>query len=78
MSSVIGDTSCRDCGSENAYLEEFRDSEEGYIEECSDCNYTVVYREDVATGRVIEDYRGFDHFYSGQFREMLKKEGNPA
>ena len=70
MSRGVSSTRCLDCGSTNAILEEFNDSEQGYIEECADCNYVVVYRED-SMGAVIENYKGWDHPYSGQLRWAL-------
>ena len=70
MSRGVSSTRCLDCGSSNATLEEFTDSEQGYIEECADCNYVVVYRADFK-GTVIEDYKGWDHPYSGQLRLAL-------
>jgi len=47
MSSFVQDWSCSKCKSNNAYYEDFKDSEEGYIFECRDCKYMEVYREDV-------------------------------
>ena len=65
-----GNTKCTNCGSDNAISETLSDSETGHIDECADCNYTVVYREDADTGRVIEDYQGFTHEYSGQYKAV--------
>jgi len=66
MSSFVQDWTCSKCKSENASYEDFRDSEEGYIFECNDCKYMEVYREDTDTGKVIEDYTGYEHYYNKQ------------
>jgi len=69
-----GNTKCTNCGSDNAISETLSDSETGHIDECADCNYTVVYREDADTGRVIEDYQGFTHEYSGQYKALKESQ----
>ena len=59
-------TTCKLCRSDNAVTELFHDDERGYITECGDCKYTEVYRENVASNRIVEFYQGHEHQYSGQ------------
>jgi len=66
MSSFVQDWKCSKCKSNNACYEDFKDSEEGYIFECKDCKYMEVYREDVDTGKVVEDYAGYEHYYNNE------------
>ena len=70
MSSFVQDWKCSKCKSDNACYEDFKDSEEGYIFECKDCKYMEVYREDVDTGKVIENYAGYEHYYNQQASEQ--------
>ena len=64
MSSFVQDWNCNKCKSNNTCYETFKDSEEGSIFECFDCKYMEVYREDVDTGKIIEDYQGYEHYYN--------------
>ena len=64
MSSSSGDWKCSECKSINAYKETFNDEEEGHIKGCWDCGYYDVYREDIETGKVIEEFTGFNHYYA--------------
>ena len=57
------DATCTQCKSQDAVYEEFNDDEAGHIFECRSCNYTEVYREDVDSGEVVEDYSGYEHYY---------------
>ena len=66
MSSFVQDWNCDKCKSENAFYENFKDSETGYIFECNNCKYMEVYREDTNTGEIIEDYKGYDHYYNNK------------
>ena len=61
MSSMSSDWVCTQCKSTKGYQEDFNDSEIGYILECKECNYMEVYREDVNTGKIIENYTGYEH-----------------
>ena len=70
MSSFVQDWKCSKCKSNNACYEDFKDSEEGYIFECKDCKYMEVYRENVDTGKVIENYAGYEHYYNQQASEQ--------
>ena len=47
-------------------IADFKDTEEGYILECLNCKYVEVYREDVDTGKVVEDYAGYEHYYNNE------------
>ena len=64
MSSFVQDCKCSKCNSDNAYYETFSDDEEGHIMGCEDCGYYDVYREDAETREVIEEYKGYDHYYA--------------
>jgi len=64
MSSSTGEWCCTECGSDNAYQETFSDDEVGHVMGCQDCHYYDVYREDRDTGKVIENYQGYDHEYA--------------
>jgi|TARA_R110000822_G_scaffold12402_1_gene44929 hypothetical protein len=64
MSSVASDWVCTQCNSVNGYFEHFEDSEVGHISECKDCKFMEVYREDAETGKLIEDYAGYEHYYN--------------
>jgi len=64
MSSICGDWICSECKSTDAVNENFNDSETGHISECYQCGYMEVYRENNHTGKVIEDYQGFNHYYN--------------
>ena len=66
MSSMNSDWVCTQCKSEKGYQEDFNDSETGYILECPKCKYMEVYREDVDTGKIIENYQGYEHYYNKQ------------
>jgi len=66
MSSISSDWVCTQCKNEKGYQENFNDSETGHILECTNCKYMEVYREDVDTGKVIEDYQGYEHYYNKQ------------
>ena len=65
MASMVSDSICTECKSDDAIYEEFNDDETGNIFECNSCNYMKVYRENVDSGDVVEDYSGFDHYYKG-------------
>ena len=60
MSSFVQDWKCSKCSSDNAYYEDFKDK---------DCKYIEVYREDVDTGKVIENYTGYEHYYNNQAKK---------
>ena len=64
MSSMVSDVTCTQCKSQDAVYEEFNDDETGHIFSCNSCNYTEVYRENVDSGEVVEDYSGYKHPYS--------------
>ena len=66
MSSFVQDWNCNKCKNENAFYENFKDSETWYIFECNNCKYMEVYREDTNTGKIIEDYKGYDHYYNNK------------
>ena len=66
MSSTVCDSICNNCKSNNAVKETFNDEETGYIFECYDCKYMEVYRKNIDSEEVIEDYSGFDHYYQGE------------
>ena len=66
MSSVVEDWDCTECKSGKGVQEHFKDSEEGHILECRKCKYMEVYREDVETGDIIEDYQGYKHYYNNK------------
>ena len=72
MSGMTGEWRCTKCKSDNAYQETFSDGEDGYIYGCFDCHYYEVYREDSETGEVIEDYKGYDHYYAQEDKEKSK------
>ena len=74
MSSMTGNWVCTECGSDNAYQEDFNDDETGHIMGCQDCGYYDVYREDRDTGEVIEEYAGYDHEYARDDKD--NKEAN--
>ena len=61
MSSMSGEYRCTECGSENCHNEEFNDDESGHIISCNDCGYCDVYREDSVSGKVIEEYQGYEY-----------------
>lgn len=71
MSSLVQDWDCTQCKDGKGFNETFNDTEDGYILECNLCNYMEVYREDVETGNIIENYSGYNHYYNNK----LKKEG---
>ena len=66
MSSNSTQIVCSQCKSENAYSESFHDEEIGHVDGCFDCGYYDVYREGTNNGRIIEDYRGYNHCYRQQ------------
>jgi hypothetical protein len=70
MSSVASDWVCTQCNSVNGYFEHFEDSEVGHISECKDCKFMEVYREDAETGKLIEDYAGYEHYYNKEKKNM--------
>jgi len=63
VSSITQDTSCSKCKSSNAYTEQFNDDETGEITQCFDCNYIECYRKEIGSGKVVEDYQGYNHYY---------------
>ena len=66
MSSIVEDWECTECKDGKGFQEHFNDSEEGHIFECLKCKYMEVYREDVDTGKIVEDYVGYEHEYNNQ------------
>ena len=66
MASFVQDWNCDKCKSKNAFYEDFKDSEMGHIFECKNCKYMEVYREDASTGEIIEDYKGYNHYYNNE------------
>ena len=71
MSSLVQDWDCTQCKEGKGFNETFNDTEDGYILECNSCNYMEVYREDVETGNIIENYSGYNHYYNNK---LTKKE----
>ena len=70
MSGLVQDWNCTQCKEGKGFQETFKDTEEGYILECLNCKYMEVYREDVDTGKVIENYAGYEHYYNQQASEQ--------
>jgi len=66
MSGLVQDWNCTQCKDGKGFQETFKDTEEGYILECLNCKYMEVYREDVNTGKVVEDYTGYEHYYNNK------------
>ena len=66
MSSMSSDWVCTECQSKNGFQEDFKDSEKGHVLECKDCKYMEIYREDVDTGKIVEDYKGYNHYYNSE------------
>ena len=66
MSGFVQDWDCTQCKDGKGFQETFKDTEEGYILECLNCKYMEVYREDVDTGKVVEDYVGYEHYYNNE------------
>jgi len=72
MSSIVEDWECTECKDGKGFQEHFNDSEEGHIFECLKCKYMEVYREDVDTGKIVEDYVGYEHEYNNQQAQANK------
>ena len=72
MSSIVEDWECTECKDGKGFQEHFNDSEEGHIFECLKCKYMEVYREDVDTGKIVEDYVGYEHYYNKQQAQANK------
>jgi len=66
MSSNSQQMICSQCNSENAYKESFCDEEMGHVEGCFDCGYYDVYRVREIDREIIEDYKGYNHYYRQQ------------
>lgn len=60
MSSTVSLWTCSECGNEEGTQEYFKDTETGFILECTNgCGYLEIYREDIDTGKVIQQYEGY-------------------
>ena len=64
MSGTVSQAQCTECDSDNCYSEDFRDEETGHIIGCDDCGYYDVFRMNTDTGKIIEDYKGYKHYYT--------------
>ena len=63
MSGTVSQAQCMQCDSDNCYSEDFRDEETGHIIGCDDCGYYDVFRMNTDSGKIIEDYQGYKHYY---------------
>ena len=68
MSSTVSQAQCTQCGSDNCYSEDFRDEETGHIIGCEDCDYYEVFRMYTDSEKIIEDYQGYEHYYTKERR----------
>ena len=64
MSATVSQAQCMQCDSDNCYSEDFRDDETGHIVVCEDCGYSDVFRYNTDSGKIIEDYQGYKHYYT--------------
>ena len=70
MSNFVQDSIYTQCESTNALYEKFNDDETGHIFQCFSCNYMQVYRENVDSGKVVEDYNGYNHAYIAEGEKL--------